>query len=83
MKTCKWIIRETGLRCGEPATEPVYTQEYNGYDEEEFKRSGKIIKKHHLPKLIEYLCPKHAKEFDFLRVKADSMVYHKYLDSGN
>ena len=46
MAKCKWIINETGLRCGKDATVSVYEPAYEGYDTEEFKRTGKIINKH-------------------------------------
>lgn len=74
MRHCKWIIRETGLKCGELATTPVYSRAYSGYDIEEFKRSGKIIRMHHPAKLEDFLCSKHAKEFDVLRQGADAFV---------
>ena len=74
MKHCKWINRETGLKCGKPATIPVYSRAYNGYDIEEFNRSGKIIKMYHPAKIEDYLCSKHAKEFEQLRQGTDAFV---------
>lgn len=82
-RKCKWIVKETGLPCGKLATEPVWSQAYDGYDHELFKRTGQIKKIHHPAKIESWMCPEHAKAFNTLRMAADAVVYHQAINKGN
>lgn len=68
MKKCRAIIRETGLRCGDPATQAIHQPPYKRFDMAKWQWIDEPAK------LIGYECPKHAYEFEVLRMSANGLV---------
>lgn len=68
MRKCKVIIKETGLPCGEPATDPIYQPAYRrfSWDTKEWRWVP--------AKLMGYECREHAAEFDLLRQAAEAVT---------